>query len=76
MKKYLEIIEEVDEPEEGQPQMLRVEVSSEKDARDKYEEYKSLFKCKYKAKIHECNHTKGKNEKCINKPIILDGGLE
>jgi len=63
MRLYLEIVEVLSEEEEftRQPQLVRVEVESEDEAYQLYNQLKPLFNGrKYIARIHYCYHEEGK----------------
>jgi hypothetical protein len=68
MKKYLEIIEIVEDETINQPQMLRIEVESFDEAKQKYLEYKDVFESlTTKAQYHEHDHEN--NIPCVIKQI-------
>ena len=69
---YLEIIEELSEEEAlyKQPQLLRIEVSSEEEAKEKLKELESLFKGKkYIKRLHIHKHSPSGNIPCEIKEL-------
>lgn len=64
---YLEIIEELTEEEEitREPQIVRLQVKDEAEARELAPKYEPLFAGKkYKVQFHIHKHSKGTNEPC------------
>jgi hypothetical protein len=62
MKKYLEVIEQVEDLAQ-QPQMFRIEVADVEDAKKQYEKIKNLFEnINHIKQIHNCKHDD--NEAC------------
>ena len=60
MKLFLELMELLTEEEAGagiQPQMIRIEVASEEEAREKLASFETFFLGrKYKKQLHICGH--------------------
>ncbi len=64
---YLEIIEQLSEEEmlEKQPQIVRLEVKDETEAKEKLKEYEPAFEgLKYKKQLHIHKHSKDGNLPC------------
>jgi hypothetical protein len=67
MKKYLEIIESVEDETIDIPQMIRIEVSDKENAIEKAQDYIGLFGGKeYKTQYHEHHHEKKSSCKVEN----------